>query len=69
MNKTITYKNHVILLDGITARVYDTTLVDAHLYIYKTRFIDAVEAVKSLKSFINLRVEQQQRDRSINIYA
>ena len=68
MNKRIGYKNHVILLDGIVAYVYDYN-ISTYNHIYKTRFIDAVEAVKSLKAFINLRVEQQNRDRSINIYA
>jgi hypothetical protein len=64
MNKTIHYKNHLIELNGIVATIsYNGSL------IYKTRFIDAVESVRTLKAFINLRVEQQNRDRSINIYA
>jgi hypothetical protein len=64
MTHQIHYKNHLIELNGIVATIsYDGSL------IYKTRFIDAVEAVKTLKAFINLRVEQMNRDRSINIYA
>lgn len=64
MNKTIHYKQHLIILDGITA-----VIMYQGASIYKTRFIDAVETVKALKAFINLRIEQQNRDRSIDIYA
>jgi hypothetical protein len=64
MEKTIYYKDHTIILDGITATIYHNGS-----YIYKTRFIDAVETVKSLKAFINLRLDQQKRDRGVNVYA
>lgn len=63
MNKLINYKGHDIILDGITA-----VIMYQGASIYKTRFIDTVEAVKSLKSFINLRLDQIKRDRSIDIY-
>jgi hypothetical protein len=68
MTKRIGYKNHIIVLDGVVAYVFDHN-VSTYDYIYKTRFIDAVETVKSLKSFINLRLEQLERDKHINIYA
>lgn len=68
MDKTISYKNHLIVFDGITARVYDLA-VSNYIYVYKTRFIDASECLKSLKSFVNLRLDQQKRDRRINVYA
>ena len=67
MTKRIGYKNHIIVLDGIVAYVFDHN-VSTYDHIYKTRFIDAVEAVKSLKAFINLRLDQIKRDRSIDIY-
>ena len=63
MNKLINYKGHDIILDGIVATVhYEGS------YIYKTRFIDASDCLKALKAFINLRLEQIKRDRSIDIY-
>lgn len=64
MQKTINYKNHVIILDGITANLYF-----GGKHIYKLRFTNAFDAVRRLKGFINLRVGQIERDKSINIYA
>lgn len=64
MDKIINYKQHDIILDGITA-----VIMYQGSSIYKTRFIDAVEVVKALKAFINLRLEQLERDKHINIYA
>ena len=63
MTKTLYYKHHKIELNGIVATVhYEGS------YIYKTRFIDASDCLKALKAFINLRLEQIKRDRSIDIY-
>lgn len=64
MNKEITYKNHVIVLDGIVANVYYNSE-----HIFKTRFMNAFECIKSLKSFINMRVHQIKKEKHINIYA
>lgn len=63
MDKIINYKQHDIILDGIVA-----VIMYQGASIYKTRFIDAVETVKALKAFINLRLEQIKRDRSIDRY-
>ena len=69
MDKTINYKGHLIVLEGITAKIYADTSLKSD-YIYKTRFFGytACETVKSLKSFINLRLEQIEKDKRINIY-
>ena len=68
MNKQITYKNHIITLDGITASLYYNSEL-----VFKTRFTNASEAVKSLKAFVNLRLEQLERDKHndkhISVYA
>lgn len=62
--KTINYKNHTIILDGIVA-----TLHCQGQLIYKTRFMAADDVVKQLKNFINQRLEQIERDKHVNIYA
>ena len=62
--KTINYKNHIILIDGVTAKLYYD-----NEYIYKTSAYNHADTVKRLKSFINLRLEQMERDKHVNIYA
>ena len=62
--KTINYKNHTIIIDGITARLYYN-----NEYVYRTSAYNYADTVKQLKSFINLRLEQIERDKHVNIYA
>lgn len=59
----IQYKNHEINLDGIVATIHYKNEL-----IFKTRAYNYVEVLKSLKSFINLRLEQIEKDKRINIY-
>ena len=68
MNHQINYKNHTIVLDGITAQIH----YQGHL-IHKIRTMNPLEAVKSLKDFITLRDNQLRKESaskaSINTYA
>jgi antitoxin component YwqK of YwqJK toxin-antitoxin module len=70
MNRTLTYKNHLIILDGITGTIYPNNNINSE-YIFKNRFIgySQVEVIMRLKSFINLRLVQIEKEKHVDIYA
>lgn len=58
MNRSLTYKNHIIVLDGIAGIIYTDDINSD--YIYKMKYIGYSQAsiIMQLKSFINLRLRQ-----------